>query len=419
MRRRPSARVAALAVTGLVATGVVLLTTDSGPAAALVPDQFTDSLYVQIPSPTAIAFTPDGRMLVATQPGVLRMVKDGVRLPTPALDLSARTCSDSERGMLGVAADPASSPGYVYIFWTPRGASGGCPGSTTGNPEGAPRNRVSRFTLGSADVIDPATELVLLDGIYSPAGNHNAGDLAVGKDGNLYVTTGDGGCDYAGNSGCGGANDASRDKNILNGKILRITRTGGIPAGNPFTGTGTARCNTGPAPSGTICQETFASGLRNPFRFAMDPNASGTVFRINDVGQNAWEEINLGAAGANYGWPGSEGPGNVGAGIAGPLFAYRHDDANPPGSGPGGFFKGFAIAGGAFYPVNGPFPAGYRDQYYFADFVSQFVGRLDVANGNAAYAFARLSGAPVDMLVGSDGALHVLTRGGITRISAP
>ena len=66
-----------------------------------------------------------------------------------------------------------------------------------------------------------------------------------------------------------------------------------------------------------------------------------------------------------------------------------------------------------------PFPAGYRDQYYFADFVSEFVGRLDIANGNAAYAFARLSGSPVDLLVGIDGALYVLTRGGITRISAP
>ena len=140
---------------------------------------------------------------------------------------------------------------------------------------------------------------------------------------------------------------------------------------------------------------------------------------INDVGQNTWEEINVGAAGANYGWPGSEGPSNVGGAITGPLFAYRHDDANPLGSGPGGFFKGFAIAGGAFYPAGGPFPAGYRDQYYFADFVSQFVGRLDTGNGNAAYSFARLSGAPVDLLVGLDGALYVLTRGGVTRISAP
>ncbi len=140
---------------------------------------------------------------------------------------------------------------------------------------------------------------------------------------------------------------------------------------------------------------------------------------INDVGQNTWEEIDDGVAGANYGWPTTEGPDNLGAGITGPLFTYKHADATPPGSGPGGFLTGFAIAGGAFYPASGPFPAGYRGQYYFADYVSQFVGRLDPGNGNAAYAFATLSGAPVDLLVGVDGALYVLTRGGVTRISAP
>jgi glucose/arabinose dehydrogenase len=140
---------------------------------------------------------------------------------------------------------------------------------------------------------------------------------------------------------------------------------------------------------------------------------------INDVGQDTWEEINLGAAGANYGWPGSEGPDNVSGGITGPLFTYKHGDAAPAGSGAGGFFVGFAIAGGAFYPAAGPFPAGYRGNYFFADYVSQFVGVLDLANGNAAYAFARLGGSPVDVLVGTDGALHVLTRGAITRITAP
>ena len=143
------------------------------------------------------------------------------------------------------------------------------------------------------------------------------------------------------------------------------------------------------------------------------------LIHINDVGQNTWEEIDVGTAGANYGWPLSEGPDNVTAGITGPLFTYKHSAASPPGSGPGGFFTGFAIAGGSFYPASGPYPDGYRDQYYFADYVSQFVGRIDLANGNAAYAFASLSGSPVDLLVGSDGAVYVLTRANVTRISAP
>src|SRR4029079_15789109 len=136
-------------------------------------------------------------------------------------------------------------------------------------------------------------------------------------------------------------------------------------------------------------------------------------------GETTWEEINVGTAGANYGWPGSEGPDNVGAGVTAPLFTYKHADAAPPGSGPGGFFKGFAIAGGAFYPAAGAFPDGYRDQYYFAHFLRRLVGRIDLANGNAAYALASLGGQPVDLLVGIDGALYVLTRTGVTRISAP
>ena len=148
-------------------------------------------------------------------------------------------------------------------------------------------------------------------------------------------------------------------------------------------------------------------GLRNPFTFAVQPG-TGRI-HINDVGQGTWEEINLGAPGANYGWPSSEGPDNVGAGVTGPLFAYKHSAASPAGSGPGGFFVGFAIAGGSFYPDAAPFPVGYRNSYYFADFVSGFIGRFDWIN-NASYAFATVTGAPVDLLTGSDGALYLLTR---------
>ena len=219
--------------------------------------------------------------------------------------------------------------------------------------------------------------------------------MHFGVDGKLYVGVGD------------NANGAQAQNLALPfGKLLRFNDDGGIPSDNPFftTQTGLARA-------------VWAYGLRNPFTFAVQPG-TGRI-HINDVGEGTWEEINLGAPGANYGWPGSEGPGNIGAGITAPLFTYKHSDVSPLGSGTGGFFKGSAIAGGAFYPASGAFPAGYRSQYYFADYVSQFVGRIDMANGNAAYTFAKLSGAPVDLLVGIDGAVHVLTRGGVTRISAP
>ena len=80
-------------------------------------------------------------------------------------------------------------------------------------------------------------------------------------------------------------------------------------------------------------------------------------------------------------------------------------------------FTGLSITGGTFYPAGGSFPAAYRRNYFFADHVNGWVGRLDPANGNAAYAFATVQGNPVDMLVGVDGALYVLTRSRVTRIA--
>jgi glucose/arabinose dehydrogenase len=218
--------------------------------------------------------------------------------------------------------------------------------------------------------------------------------MHFGSDGKLYVGVGE------------NANGPqAQDLSLPFGKLLRLNDDGSVPADNPFFNTAGAY------------KAVWAYGLRNPFTFAIQPG-SGRI-HINDVGQSTWEEIDLGTAGANYGWPGSEGPDNVTAGITGPIFTYKHSDASPPGSGPGGFFTGIAITGGTFYPSGGPFPAAYQGQYFFADFGNQFVALLDTANGNAAYAFAHLSGQPVDMLAGTDGALYVLTRGNVTRISAP
>ena len=339
-----------------------------------------ESWITGLSNATAFAQAADGRIFVAQQGGAIRVVKNGVLLPTPFATVTVD--SAGERGLIGIALHPDFAVnGFLYIYST--------------RTAGGAHNRISRF-VANGDVAAAGSEVTLVDlPNLSGATNHNGGAMHFGSDGKLYVGVGE-------NANPSLAQDLSHPF----GKLLRFNEDGTIPADNPFFATQSG-----------LARAVWASGLRNPFTFAVQ-QGTGRI-HINDVGQNTWEEINLGAAGANYGWPSSEGPSNVGAGITGPLFSYRHDDASPLGSGPGGFFKGFAIAGGAFYPVNGAFPAGYRDQYYFADFVNQFVGRLDMANGNAAYAFARLSGSPVDLLVGGDGALHVLTRGGISRISAP
>ena len=288
--------------------------------------------------------------------------------------------------LLGGAVDPAfASNGYVYLYYT-RNKSGTC------------GNRVSRFTM-SGNTIALASESVLVDEIPA-TGNHNAGDLRFGNDGYLYVSVGDGGCDYAGDSGCAGANDASRDQNALIGKILRLTSTGGIPPSNPFQGAGTARCNvTGRTTAGTKCQETFAWGLRNPFRFAFDPNTTSTRFFINDVGQDTWEEIDLGLAGADYGWNVREGPcanasttncGAPPAGMTNPVYSYDHSESSC-----------HAITGGAFVP-NGVWPASYDGTYLYGDYTC---GKLFVLtpNGTGGYTrseFTNDVGAVVNMTFG-------------------
>ncbi|MGH9160619.1 MAG: PQQ-dependent sugar dehydrogenase, partial [Vicinamibacteraceae bacterium] len=262
-----------------------------------VPAGFEERLAVGVGlQPTALAFTPDGRMLIATQAGQLLVKAGDALLPTPAIDLAPRMCSNVERGLLGVAVDPAFAENhYVYLYYTFNKHD-----TCETNTPRVPVNRVSRLVLGDDNLIDAGTERILLDNIPSTGGNHNAGDLRFGPDGYLYVAVGDGGCDYLFDSGCAGANNASRDPHILLGKILRITREGGIPPTNPLQGPDSAPCgSTGRAARGVACQETFASGFRNPFRFAFDADVAEPRLFVNDVGQNNWEEINLGVAGAD------------------------------------------------------------------------------------------------------------------------
>jgi len=344
------------------------------------PAGFTrsESFVTGLSEATAIAQAPDGRLFIAEQGGDLRVVKAGVLLAAPFVSLAVD--STGERGLLGVALHPDfGNNGYVYVYYT----------ATTPTIH----NRISRF-VAQGDVAAPNTEFVLAELPTLSATNHNGGAIHFGSDGKLYVGVGE------------NANSAnSQSTTSVLGKMLRLNDDGTLPPDNPFfnTRSGQARA-------------VWADGLRNPFTFAVQPG-SGRI-HINDVGAGTWEEINLGAAGANYGWPNSEGPTST-AGQTGPLFTYKHSAGSPPGSEPGGFFVGAAITGGTFYPAGGPFGAPYQGGYFFADLSSRFVGFLDLANGNAAYAFGSVSDNPVDMIAAADGALLVLTRGNVVRFSKP
>lgn len=383
----------------------VLLVAGSAWAQTIAPG-FADDFVAAIPLPTAVAQLPDGRLLVASQGGTLRIVRDGALLAAPALTITA-ICANSERGLLGVTPDPDfETNGFLYLYYTYRAPGRDCGSRTLTGPV----NRVSRFRM-TGDTVDPATELVLIDNISSWNGNHNAGDLQFGPDKNLYVSTGDAGCD-PGAGGCAGANAAARRTNTLLGKILRITRDGAIPADNPWRGPDSARCNQGDAPAGMRCQETYAWGLRNPFRIAIDPRSANPRVFANDVGQAAWEEVNEILPGEDYGWNVREGfcangsttnctTGELAEGrYRNPVFAYQHGPALPGTQSS----NCRSLSGGAFTPSGIWRPE--QEGYLFADFVCGSIFHLsdslrltEIARGlgNAsvvALAFGTFRGAP-------------------------
>jgi PKD repeat protein len=258
-----------------------------------------------------------------------------------------------------VALDPNfASNGYVYVYYTFQGTD---------------RDRVSRFTArtDNPDVADPASELVILDGILQSAGYHDGGALHFGLDGKLYVAVGD-----------GSISSNAQSLGSLAGKLLRIDPSSFpniVPPDNPFVGTSGAR------------GEVWALGLRNPFTFAVEPG-TGRI-HINDVGENRWEEINVGSRGANYGWPTCEGSCSN-AGFVNPIYAYSHGGGQA------------AITGGTFYRAN-HFPPEYSGSYFFADYVNGFIRRL--TSGNVAVEFAPSVNTPVDLDVGPDGGLYYLS----------
>ncbi len=323
--------------------------------AATVPAGFTETVIASgLANPTAMQFAPDGRLFVCEQSGRLRVIKDGVLLPTPFTTLTVD--ANGERGLLGIAFDPAflTTP-YVYVYYTARTPT--------------VHNRISRFTA-NGDVAVAGSEVVLLDLENLGPTNHNGGALAFGPDGKLYAAVGDN----------AGSQNAQTWSNLL-GKVLRLNKDGSIPTDNPFYSSTTGRN-----------RAIWAYGLRNPFTFAFNPN--GAEMFINDVGESSWEEINDGVAGANYGWPSTEGP-TSNSQYDSPRYAYSNS---------GGVC---AITGGAFYsPLTIRFPSDYSNDYFFADHCGGWIRRLDLAS-NTAVTFATGISAPVDLKVSDDGGLYL------------
>jgi glucose/arabinose dehydrogenase len=326
----------------------------------ILPPSFKAELVIgNIGQPTAMEIASDGRIFVASQNGFIYVVKNGAVLPTPFARVTTETFDGAEAGLLGLALDPGFETNhFVYVYYT--------------SVHPILRNRISRFTAdgdvaGSEEVIfevDPIPE----------AYRHNGGGLHFGRDGKLYVGVGDNAT----------STNAQSLGNLL-GKVLRINSDGSIPTDNPFY-------NTAQGANRAI----WAYGLRNPFSFAFQPG-TGRMF-INDVGEETWEEINEGRAGANYGWPQAEG------------FSLNPLWDNPVaqyGHAPSTNAYGCAIVGAGFYnPSQAGFPSEYLGDYFFADFCGGWIRRL--TSDNVIKNFAKESGYVANIHVGADGALYLL-----------
>ncbi|HEY5938024.1 MAG TPA: PQQ-dependent sugar dehydrogenase [Kofleriaceae bacterium] len=266
----------------------------------------------------------DLRLFVIEQRGAIRIFKDQVLLPDPFLDLSpdagGPVIAGGENGLLGLAFHPGyASNGQFFVYYTAR---------NTGDPDNPQRNVVARCQV-SATNPDRADSASCTDVLSIPdfAGNHNGGMIEFGRDGYLYIGTGDGGGggDPMHNGRALNDGDPMPNTKALLGKILRIdidSRGAGeydIPADNPFA-------------AGGGKPEIFVIGLRNPWRWSFD-RETGDLW-IGDVGQGAIEELTVlragEQAGKDLGWSTYEGSicyrEPCGAGTIAPQDERTHND---------------------------------------------------------------------------------------------
>jgi glucose/arabinose dehydrogenase len=304
--------------------------------------------------PVAVTSARDGsgRLFVVEQTGTIKRFMPGGSTASTYLDIHTAVNSAGERGLLGLAFSPNfKNDRYFWVSYTP--ADG--------------RLRVRRFTASAStpNTVSTSTGVTVLDVPHPDNSNHNAGQLAFGRDGLLYIGTGDGG-------GAGDAPNNALNVRSLSGKILRIDAKHWcgslkycIPSSNPFATSTTAR------------RQIWAYGLRNPWKFSVD-RGNGMLY-IADVGQGAQEEVDRvaygHAGGMNFGWSCKEGTltynaarcSGLGA-LWGPSIAYNHKS---------GFDCGGAVIGGYVYrgSTYSPFLNGL---YIYGDYC---YGRVFLWNG--------------------------------------
>ncbi|HZI29024.1 MAG TPA: PQQ-dependent sugar dehydrogenase [Gemmatimonadaceae bacterium] len=322
----------------------------------------------------------DPRLFVVEQTGRIRIIQNGTLVPQPFLDISARTlpvtADDDEHGLLGLAFHPQyATNGFYFVFYM----------------DPAQDLVVERYQVTSNPNVSGTAGTVVLRVPHALKKSHNGGGLGFGPDGYLYVSIGDGGC-------CADPLSAGQNLNTLLGKLLRIDVNSTpytIPASNPFAGQSGRR------------GEIWAYGLRNPWRFDIDP-LSSTLY-IADVGEDDIEEVNavsLSVSGPNFGWSIMEGSncfqdqGCSPLGLRVPVVEYSHTE-------------GCSITGGFVY--RGALIPELQGHYFYSDWCSGFLRSFYLANGTVTQQQSWGVASPGNVTsFGRDsaGELYVLTQAG-------
>jgi glucose/arabinose dehydrogenase len=389
-----------------------------------------ETVVPNLSRPTAIDWTPDGRMLIAEQEGRLQVLEPGASSPSTVIDLSDRVNSHGTRGLLGLAVDSHfASNGYAYLLYTYE--------LDPANPETSspmvaqllrirldPSNAVleQKVLLGSYVSGPCPTADNSVDCIPAEGDSHTIGTVRSARDGTLWLGSGDG----AGYTSVDQLAFRSYDEASLAGKIMHVDREGHGLAGHPFCPSDGDLAH--------VCTKLFAKGFRNPFRFTLLP-AGGLL--VADVGWNTLEEIDLlSAGGRNYGWPCYEGTQHA----SGSPSGYDDDPKCPPeylkegspqaDTPPNYEYEhtpgGNSIVGGPQYEGR-TYPTTYRGKLFFGDFNAGFLKTLSPGpNGQlAATAFAEdwhgvdLEQAPDGNLVYLDYGTGAAGTGAVKEIESP
>jgi glucose/arabinose dehydrogenase len=372
-----------------------LLAVPSASAQTLLPTGFSDQPVVAgLDFPVGMARLPDGRVFVIEQLSAkVRLIVNGALSTADPVCTIDQVVTGGEQGLLGIAVDPGW-PGrpYVYVH---------CDASVPGHTIRISRYTVTgdlSFTGNGALAIDVASRRDLITDLPDAASNHNGGTLRFGLDGRLYDSVGE---------------DAqaclAQDDTTCHGVILRldVSRLPSTPGGPPTLDVITPGDNPQIGASNLKRRLIEAWGLRNPFRFQIDP-ATGARF-IGDVGQSAFEEIDFDPGnGRDFGWPYFEGPAILDAScdtsgtLSAPIAWY--DRTNLGGSA--------AVIMGPVYPTNpqpvtpaaAAFPSQYAGDAFFSDYYHGFLRRLHF-NGSGWALAAPVPGqpSPTDWGQGFDG----------------